>query len=297
MVSAIGSRTHLLIVVSLVVFSLFRVDALQAREAAPLPDYVIEQFGEPPAVPDGPLSEKVQAAVQVAFIDSVAQSSWGRDQTTALGEIVESKDPRLVWIISDLMRFVPGRQLSATLADAASQLLGKDLPYDNHWGAVTDHLIAWDIPAPPDYLRVKRAIFTTVVPGWDRIFIEGDIDWRHVSWGGVLIDNRPYDTTDDVCNCIPAADNPDSEQRGRRHMAQGRGCRLRHRGERRISRLSAAHHGSARDGQRHVGRPGPWHSILHPVRLGTGLLHRPVARRHRTARFCARRGSSSGPTR
>jgi hypothetical protein len=32
-----------------------------------------------------------------------------------------------------------------------------------------------------------------------------------VSWGGVLIDDRPYDTTDEPCNCIPAADNPEVE--------------------------------------------------------------------------------------
>jgi hypothetical protein len=32
-----------------------------------------------------------------------------------------------------------------------------------------------------------------------------------VSWGGVLIDDRPYDTTDEACNCIPAADNPEVE--------------------------------------------------------------------------------------
>ena len=46
------------------------------------------------------------------------------------------------------------------------------------------------------------------MPGWEQIFVEGDIDWRLVSWGGVLIDDRPYDTTDNGCNCIPAADNP-----------------------------------------------------------------------------------------
>ena len=46
------------------------------------------------------------------------------------------------------------------------------------------------------------------MPGWDELFVEGDIDWRLVSWGGVLIDNRAYDKTDDGCNCIPAADNP-----------------------------------------------------------------------------------------
>ena len=69
--------------------------------------------------------------------------------------------------------------------------------------------MAWDIPAPPEYLAVKRAIFTNIVPGWERIFVEGDIDWRMVSWGGVLIDDRAYDQTDQLCNCIPAADNPE----------------------------------------------------------------------------------------
>jgi Protein of unknown function (DUF3179) len=98
--------------------------------------------------------------------------------------------------------------LSAILTSAASTLLDIEPPDENRWGVVTDHLIAWDIPAPPDYLRAKRTIFTGFVPGWNKIFVEGDIDWRHVSWGGVLIDNRKYDTTDEVCRCIPAADNP-----------------------------------------------------------------------------------------
>ena len=46
------------------------------------------------------------------------------------------------------------------------------------------------------------------MPEWEKIFTPGDIDWRHVTWGGVNIDDRPYDTTDQRCNCIPAADNP-----------------------------------------------------------------------------------------
>ena len=48
-----------------------------------------------------------------------------------------------------------------------------------------------------------------MVPGWERIFVEGDIDWRLVSWGGVLIDGRAFGTTGEPCNCIPAADNPE----------------------------------------------------------------------------------------
>ncbi|MEO0946415.1 MAG: DUF3179 domain-containing (seleno)protein, partial [Pseudomonadota bacterium] len=72
----------------------------------------------------------------------------------------------------------------------------------------TDHLIAWDIPSYPDYLSTKRQIFMQFVPGWDNIFVEGDIDWRMVAWGGVPIDARPYNQTDEACSCIPAADNP-----------------------------------------------------------------------------------------
>ncbi|MEM9106359.1 MAG: DUF3179 domain-containing (seleno)protein, partial [Pseudomonadota bacterium] len=146
---------------------------------------------------------------QTAFVESMERSSWGEDQSKALITIAESKDPRLAWIISDLMRFASSQQLNAILASAATKLLGKDVQTRNPWGTLTDHLMAWDIPAPPGYLDVKRTIFTSVVPGWDRIFVEGDIDWRMVSWGGVLIDNRAHDRTDDRCNCIPAADNPE----------------------------------------------------------------------------------------
>ena len=181
----------------------------KAETQMSLPDYVIQQFGQPPMVPEGSLPVELQAAVRVAFIDSMAQGAWGPDQSKALEVIAGSEDPRIAWIISDLMRFAPGHQLTAELAEAAARLLGIEGPEENHWGVVTDHLMAWDIPAPPDYLPVKRAIFTTIVPGWDRIFVEGDIDWRLVSWGGVLIDDRAYDKTDEACNCIPAVDNPE----------------------------------------------------------------------------------------
>ncbi len=199
-------RFHMLFFVSLVALSM--VWSIAARAQDPLPDYVIEAFGQPPATPEGPLSEALQAAVQAGFVDSTAQGAWGPAQEAALAEIASSGDPRLAWIIADFMRFITQRDLHTTLAEAAADLLGLTLPAERYWGFVTDHLIAWDIPAPPDYLRVKRAIFTGVIPGWEKIFVEGEIDWRHVSWGGVLIDDRAYDTTDAPCNCIPAADNP-----------------------------------------------------------------------------------------
>lgn len=191
----------------IVALSLLWGTTLRAQTNA-LPSYVIEQFGTPPAIPDVPLSAALIASVKTAFVVSMSDGVWGSDQTVALTKIAASGDPRLVWLISDLMRFVPDPALNAELSNAASALLGKNFDARNSWGDITDHLIAWDVPAPPDYLQFKRAIFVSVFDGWDKLFVKGDVDWRLVSWGGVLIDDRAFDTTDEPCNCIPAADNP-----------------------------------------------------------------------------------------
>lgn len=167
-----------------------------------------ERFGKAPDVPEGALSAELIEAIDVAFIHSMRDSAWGEDQRDALETVVASGDPRVGWIISDFMRFIPDRNLNTVLADSARRLLELNASNSAHWGVITDQLIAWDIPAPPDYLRVKRAIFTATLPSWDFIFTEGDVDWRHVSWGGVRIDDRPFDNTAEPCNCIPAADNP-----------------------------------------------------------------------------------------
>jgi hypothetical protein len=173
-----------------------------------LPDYVIAEFGHPPPVPDTALPTALRDDIRTAFIDSIALSQWGPEQAEALARIAASDDPRIAWLISDMMRFVSSGRLTVELSDAAAALLDIDPPRTNHWDEITNHLIAWDIPAPPDYLAAKRAIFTTIFPAWDRLFVEGDIDWRLVSWGGVPIDARPFGRTDEPCNCIPAADNP-----------------------------------------------------------------------------------------
>lgn len=205
-----GSRmTFTAAVIVMTSLGILAAKGVAKAEGTALPGYVIDQFGTPPSVPDGPLSDTVAQAVQTAFVDAIQQSSWGPDQDLALKTVTESGDPRLVWIIADLMRFITNPGFAGILNDSASTLLGKDLPNFNQWGHVTDHLIAWDIPAPPGYLPVKAAIFTSVVGEWDRLFVDGDIDWRHVSWGGVPIDDRAHDATDEPCNCIPAADNPE----------------------------------------------------------------------------------------
>lgn len=173
-----------------------------------LPQYVIDQYGKPPATPTGPLSESMAIMVETAFGENLKAGRWEPEQNDALRAIGVSGDPRLAWLLSDLMRIAGASELNSLLSTAASQLLGTSFEDGNLWGSTTDHLIAWDIPAPPNYLNYKRNVYTQIVPEWDRLFTEGDIDWRHVSWGGVRLDNRPFDTTDEPCNCIPAADNP-----------------------------------------------------------------------------------------
>ncbi|MEM7530459.1 MAG: hypothetical protein AAF416_22975, partial [Pseudomonadota bacterium] len=101
----IGRPVRVVFAVSLMALASFHFASSQAEEAAPLPDYVIEAFGHPPTVPNGPLSADLKAAVRVVFIDSVQQSLWGQEQARALEEIARSGDPRLAWIISAMMRF------------------------------------------------------------------------------------------------------------------------------------------------------------------------------------------------
>jgi len=170
-------------------------------------DYGVERFGPAPSVPEGALSGEAEAAISRLSTAILAgdDSSLSAD-VQLLGQ---SDDPRVAWVLSDLLRFSQGRELGAVATIAANQVLGTSLVDTTAWGDLTDHLIGWDIPAPPGYLDFKRSLYSTVLPAWQPFFEEGrDVDWRLVSWGGVGIDDRPFDQTDRGCNCIPAADNP-----------------------------------------------------------------------------------------
>jgi hypothetical protein len=103
MTSVSSACCRTLLTTSLVLMSLIFSGTANAEKAAPLPDYVIEQFGQPPTIPEGPLSEELQAAVRVVFIDSLETSTWLGEQVDALEKIANSKDPRLAWIIIDMM--------------------------------------------------------------------------------------------------------------------------------------------------------------------------------------------------
>ena len=179
-----------------------------AQDQADVPEYVLTQFGAPPPYPDGALTKDVNAAMQTVLSISLNQTGWDTSDTSAFDTISQSRDPRLAWVLTDMMRFSWRPEFGAALSKAATDLLRIDLKTIRHRPEIINHLIAWDIPAYPSYLDHKAAVFTNYLPGLERIFAPGDIAWQLVSWGGVDIDARPYDTTDDICHCIPAADNP-----------------------------------------------------------------------------------------
>jgi len=161
-------------------------------------------FPPAPEAPEGPLSDEA-----IAGIDAIFNGGTFDD----LAAVSEAGDVRAAWILSDLLRFVRGPSVGQDrLISTFEDLTGVEIDPFDAWGESTDLLIAWDTPAPPDYVRFKRQIFERVEDGWAPFFddAEANIDWRHVSWGGVLIDDRPLDRTHLGCpdGCIPAINDP-----------------------------------------------------------------------------------------
>lgn len=172
-------------------------------------------FPPAPETPDGPLAPEVVADLDLLFL-----SLAGNPDIDALTRLSESGDPRIAWLFTDILRFTnPGTTLNDALGAAWITVTNTPLePERSLWGAATDHLIAWDTPAPPEYVRWKRTVFQLIESGWTPFFADedADIDWRHVSWGGVLIDDRELDQTDTFCidGCIPALNDPELVRAG-----------------------------------------------------------------------------------
>ena len=168
-------------------------------------------FPEAPAVQVGPADEALLAAVDRLF----TSLQTGID-VEDVDEIAASGDARAAWLLSDLVRFLaPGTVRDAALA-AFERLTGAELLDDpvtlrSPWQSMTDHLMAWDLPALPGYAGWKAQLYTLVDPRWGAFFEDeaADIDWRLVSWGGVLMDDRPFgDRRPCPRGCIPALDDP-----------------------------------------------------------------------------------------
>lgn len=166
-------------------------------------------YGSAPVAPDGPLDPALAADLDLLFA-----SLSGDVDIEALERAAAADDPRVAWLFADLLRFTrPGDATNNAVLEAWETVTGRDATGDDTpWGNTTNHLIAWDLAAPPGYVDWKRQIFELIEPAWADFFDDADatIDWRWVSWGGVRIDDRPLDATDDPCprGCIPALNDP-----------------------------------------------------------------------------------------
>ncbi len=177
------------------------------RPTGDLVDSTGANFVVAPQIPTGDLSPEIRQALDEAF----EPLELGRVGPEAMTTIGESGDVRLAWLMTDLMRFVPAPP-GSTIANTYEALTGLPVIDEYGWKEATDALIAWDVPAPPDYVRWKRLPFELVDDRWAPFFDDEDsaIDWRLYSWGGVRIDDRPRDEVDDTCRlgCIPAINDP-----------------------------------------------------------------------------------------
>lgn len=184
----------------------------EADLAAALPTGEILVFADPPEVPEGDLSPEVQDAIETLIGSGRLPDFFTEEQNAAVETLGASGDIRLGWVMLDLFQFATFFQESgriSLISDAMEELTG----FNAASRELTPHLIAWDIPAPPNYVDIKRVAYTSWeqvgLTGWDPLFDNSEsVDWRHVGWGGVRIDDNAYDQTDQDCRCIPGLDNP-----------------------------------------------------------------------------------------
>ena len=185
---------------------------LDPRERGVLRNFLGYEFPPAPAAPTGPID---QAAVDILEVIWAGLELGGFDGALVAG-LGNTGDARLAWIMSDLLRFFYFGDIHDGSVSGFEKLTGVRVADDpvaerSSWQSVTDHLIAWDLPAFPRYAEYKGRLLTLVEPRWQPFFDDPDatIDWRFVSWGGVYIDDRELgDQLGCPRGCIPALDDP-----------------------------------------------------------------------------------------
>lgn len=165
-------------------------------------------FPDAPTVPDGALAPAVENELG-SLLASIKQGGFDSE---AVAQVGAGGDPRVGWLLADLMRFFQTPPAGSQLARAFEDATGTPIESQGGLGFVEafNLLMAWDLPAWDGYDGWKQEIYTLLEPGWAPFFEDNvAIDWRLVTWGGVLIDDRPLgDTEGCVRGCIPALDDP-----------------------------------------------------------------------------------------
>lgn len=164
-----------------------------------------------PGSAEAPLPEGAAADVDRAVRDVVAFIGEPTNPVDpeVFTAIAAHDDERLAWVLADMGQFVfRGEAFDALLA-AGNEITGGDHGIRTWWKGMSDQLIADDVAAPPGYLGWKRSLLGAVDVTWLAFLDDpsADVDWRLVTFGGVLADSRPFGSPE-TCSCIPALDDP-----------------------------------------------------------------------------------------
>ncbi len=172
------------------------------------PSQVESEYPEAPEVPLGPLADSVDNELG----SIIASIQAGGFDTEALGAISAGGDPRVSWFLADLLRFFQDASTGGQIARVFADLTGVTVDSTDGLAFVDvfNHLIAWNLPAWDGYEQRKGELYTILDDRWQPFFDENvAIDWRWVTWGGVLLDDRPLGNADPCLRgCIPALDDP-----------------------------------------------------------------------------------------
>ena len=158
-----------------------------------------------------PLPDGADLAVERAIDDVIAMigESTNPVDPAVFDDLAAFDDIRLAWVVADLAQFVFRGEAFDALLGSANELTDGDYTARTVWKGMSDQLIADDVEAPPGYVQWKQKLLTAVDITWIHFFndADADLDWRLVTFGGVLADTRPYGSTE-TCSCIAALDEP-----------------------------------------------------------------------------------------
>ena len=168
-------------------------------------------FPPPPDFPEGEITARLRSDLNAFFDILESERRFGHMEMLSF---TNHDDIRIAWVLTDILRFANSRELIEVIGARLQDMLGDEgIAGDPNdlWKRATDLLIAWDLPAFPEYRKLKKRLFVLVEPDWEPFFNDPDatIDWRWVSWGGVFIDDRPLGATFPCSRgCIPSLDDP-----------------------------------------------------------------------------------------
>ena len=134
------------------------------EHASQVPDYVIAEYGTPPEIPIGPLSQELQDAVRTVFVDSLERSEWTSVQSEALEKLAASGNACMDYQRHDA--FYGANRLTCARG-CRHNPIGHRVGYASAVGRDHRSFNCMGYPLLSGYLDTKRAIFTQFVPGWE----------------------------------------------------------------------------------------------------------------------------------